>query len=263
LTIRRSSKQISRVWPIQWLCSGYFMLGDVIEKVTGKSYADAIKAQIFDPLGMKNSGYDLFGPIITNRAAGYVDGLDGYENAPFLEMALPYSAGALYSTVEDMYLWDQALHGEKLLSAKYKKIMFTPALQGYAYGWGIQKHKYGKNGSDVDVSTHSGGINGFNTLITRMVKDNRMIVLLNNAGNVALRAMNTGLANILYGNANDQPKRSVAKVLYRKLKASDIKAMVKHYHDLQKNHSDDYVFHPGVLNSLGYQLLRQGSSGRF
>ena len=98
--------------------SAYFILGAIIEKVTGKSYADAMKEHIFAPLGMNNSGYDLASPIIPKRATGYQRGGNGYVNAPYLDMWLPYAAGSLYSTVEDLYLWDQALYGDKVAFGK-------------------------------------------------------------------------------------------------------------------------------------------------
>jgi len=119
--------------------SGYFLLGAIIEKVTGKTYEQALKENILDPLNLKNTGYDLHSPILPKRAAGYEKNFDGFTNAPYLDMSLPYSAGAMYSTVEDLYLWDQALYTEKLLSNKFKQIMFTPYLSNYAYGWGVRK----------------------------------------------------------------------------------------------------------------------------
>ena len=85
--------------------SGYFLLGAIIEAVTGKTYEEVLKEKIFDSLGMKNSGYDRHEPITPNRAAGYSMTFDGYLNAPYLDMSLPYAAGSLYSTAEDLYLW--------------------------------------------------------------------------------------------------------------------------------------------------------------
>ncbi len=91
--------------------SGYFLLGAIIEKVTGKTYEQVLKERILDPLGMKNTGYDLSGPVIAKRAAGYVKTPVGYRNAPYLDMSIPYAAGSLYSTVEDLLsLGSGALH---------------------------------------------------------------------------------------------------------------------------------------------------------
>ena len=96
-----------------------------------------MREEVFAPLGMNDSGYDHSAPNIRNRAAGYH--LEGtkLENADYINMAGPYSAGALYSTVEDLYKWDQALYGSTVLSTPALQLMWTPVLNGYGYGWFI------------------------------------------------------------------------------------------------------------------------------
>ncbi|HLL94695.1 MAG TPA: serine hydrolase domain-containing protein, partial [Spirosoma sp.] len=106
--------------------SGYFLLGVILEKVTGKSYATVLKESITTPLKLGDTGYDLAGPLIAKRAAGYEKRNGSYVNAPYLDMSLPYAAGSLYSTVEDLYRWDQALYSDMLISAQAKQTMFTP-----------------------------------------------------------------------------------------------------------------------------------------
>jgi len=101
----------------QYSNSGYALLGMVIEAASGKSYEDYIKENIFDVIGMANSGYAHHDLIIPDRAVGYTEGdNDELINAYVVHASWPFSAGALYSTVEDMLLWDQALYTEKLLS---------------------------------------------------------------------------------------------------------------------------------------------------
>src|SRR5215467_3341635 len=77
--------------------SGYVLLGYLIEKISGQSYADFLQENIFTPLGMKDSGYDSNFKVIAHRAAGYTRGKDGVENAGFIHMSIPFSAGSLYS----------------------------------------------------------------------------------------------------------------------------------------------------------------------
>src|SRR5882724_7849807 len=79
--------------------SGYFLLGAIVEKVTGKPYEQVLKENILDPLGMKNSGYDHYNTILSRRATGYTKTQRGYETAPYLDMSIPYAAGSIYSTV--------------------------------------------------------------------------------------------------------------------------------------------------------------------
>ena len=155
--------------------SGYFIPGAIIEQVDGKPYEQVLRERIFEPLGMKASGYDRSAPILEKRARGYEQGLAGVRNTDYLDMSLPYSAGSLYSTVEDLYVWDQALYGEKVLPSRAKELMFTihatsdiPQIGDYGYGWGIRKRSIGPGNAERVTIGHGGGINGFNTLITRV-----------------------------------------------------------------------------------------------
>jgi len=234
--------------------SGYFLLGTIIEKVTNKSYETVLKERIFDPVGMNNSGYDHFENIIENRAAAYQKAPGGYMHAAYLDMSNPYAAGALYSTADDLYLWDQALYSNKLLSKKYKKIMFTPYKDNYAYGWGVYKSQLGESTDSINVITHSGGINGFSTRIYRMIDDKHLIVLLNNIG-TSLNGMVPAIQNILYNRPYDLPKKSIASTIVKTLVDKDIANVIEYYRDLKENHQDEYIFLEGELNNLGYQLM--------
>src|SRR4030095_3672260 len=192
--------------------SGYFLLGDIIEKVTGKPYEQVLKENIFDPVGMKNTGYDHWGTIIGKRATGYSRTARGYQTAAYLDMSIPYAAGSLYSTVEDLYLWDQALYGEKILSAKSKELMFRPNLNNYGYGFVIRNATLAPPTKlAVPVIQHNGGINGFSTVIVRMKGDKRLIVLLDNAEDGQnLDKMALGIMSVLYDQPYDMPRRSIA-----------------------------------------------------
>jgi len=187
--------------------SGYFVLGAVIEAITGQPYAAVLQKQILTPLHMNSSGYDLARPIIKKRAAGYEKAGDEYVNAPYLDMSLPYAAGAMYSTVEDLYLWDQALYTNQLLSAAGKTTYFTPYLDGYACGWVCKPYKLGSTTDTVSALSHDGGINGFNTLIVRIPESKDLIVLLNNTGGAPLREMAQRILAILYNKPYDAPKK--------------------------------------------------------
>ena len=235
--------------------SGYFLLGAIIEKVTGKTYETVLQKRILDLLHMKNTGYDHHETIIANRATGYEKTPNGYINSAYLDMSLPFSAGSMYSTVGDLYLWNKALYTEDMLSDKYKNIMFKPFLNNYAYGWGVGKILLAESEDSLQVISHGGGINGFNTLITRLVDDKYLIVLLNNTGGTALNKMSIGITNILYGKPYDQPQKSIAESLFNTLLEKNIASTIEHYHDLKKKYPDNYNFSEGELNRLGYQLL--------
>ncbi|MGD8538258.1 MAG: serine hydrolase [Candidatus Aminicenantes bacterium] len=240
--------------------SGYFLLGAIIEEVSGQSYEDVLKANILDPVGMTNTGYDHHDTLIPNRAAGYEKRAGEYVNAPYLDMSLPYAAGSLYSTVEDLYLWDQVLYSDKLLSKEMKELLFKPHVPAggahYGYGWMVTQKSFPKSKEKVTRIAHGGGINGFNTLIDRLVKDKHLIVLFNNTGGAALGAMSEGIINILYDKPYGLPKKSIADVIGKTIREKGVKAGIAEYRDLKKNSPKDYIFQPRELNTVGYMVLQ-------
>lgn len=238
--------------------SGYFLLGAIVEKVTGKSYEQVLKENILDPLGMKNTGYDHYSTIISKRATGYTRTPRGYENAPYLDMTIPYAAGSLFSTVEDLFLWDQALYGEKILSAKSKELMFKPNLSNYGYGFVMAKVTLGPNKMEVPVIQHNGGINGFSTTIVRLLNDKRLIVLLDNAEHGQyLDKIASGIASILYNQPYEAPKQSIAETLLKTIGEKDVASAIKQYRELKAGATaKQYDFAETELNVLGYRLLQ-------
>ena len=120
--------------------SGYIVLGLIIETVSGESYASFLQKNLFDPIGMKDSGYDSSTAISPRRASGYTPGPDGPLNAAFLDMSIPYAAGALYSTTEDLLRWEKALFGGKVLKAASLEKMTKPFKNDYALGVSVRQH---------------------------------------------------------------------------------------------------------------------------
>lgn len=238
--------------------SGYVILGAVIEQVTGKTYEQVLQERILEPLGMKGTGYDHSEQLITKRAAGYENSLDGMRNAAFLDMSLPHAAGALYSTVEDLYLWDRALYGTQLLSEDGKKKLFTPGLGNYAYGWIVRKAAIGPEKKERLLIEHGGGINGFSTLISRVPEERALIVLFNNTGGAPLNRISEGIGDLLSGREPQLPKRSIARLLQTTIQEKSVDAAITQYRDLKAKNAQDYQFSEGELNLLGYNLLRNG-----
>ena len=238
--------------------SGYFLLGAIIEKVTGKPYEQVLKENIFEPLGMKNSGYDHYDAIISKRASGYIRTPRGYQTAPYLDMSIPYAAGSLYSTVEDLFLWDQALYGDKILSAKSKELMFTPNLSEYGYGFAIRKASLGPDKKIVvPIVSHDGGINGFNTSIVRLVGTKRLIVLLDNTSQGQyLGRIADGITNILYDQPHDIAKLGIGETLFSTIIEKDVATAIARYRELKSSKSAEYDFSEPELNTLGYRLLQ-------
>ena len=238
--------------------SGYFLLGAIIEQVTGKPFATVLRENILDPLGMKDSGFDDDTPLIARRAAGYSKTPEGYENAPYLEMQLPYAAGSMYSTVEDLFKWEQALYEDKILSAASKKLMFSPGLEKYGYGVVITDQALGNTKEKAAAIFHGGGINGFNSLLTRLIDRRASVIILDNVGQGRYQGrMTEAIAGILYDRPFDAPKRSIAEALYKVAIEKGGVAAVSEYRKLKAAKPNEYDFAEGELNTLGYQIMRR------
>lgn len=239
--------------------SGYFLLGAIIEKVTGKSYADAVRERIFEPLGMKDSGYDVWKTVLPKRATGYQLTANGYENAPYLDMSIPYAAGSLYSTVDDLYKWDRALYTDKLLGADLKKVMFTPVLQNYAFGWAVRPLKLDDGKTEVATISHNGGINGFNTVEIRLPDTQDLVVLFDNTSRGdKLDAAAKGIVDILRGIEAPEPKASLVDELRKTLEHGSAREAIARYRELKAKSPNAYDFSEPQMNLLGYTLLQQG-----
>lgn len=236
--------------------SGYSLLGAIIEKVTGKSYETVLNERILKPLGMTNSGYEHHSTLLQKRASGYQKTPDGFVNAAYLDMSIPYAAGSIYSTVEDLFKWDQSLYEDKILSAESKKLMFTPGLGNYGYGIRITDEPIGKTDQKTKIIGHGGAINGFNSLILRAVEKQQTVIILDNVnlgqhhGRIAL-----SIIGILNGQPFDPPKKSIAETLYKIAVERGAAPAVAEYRKLKAENSPAFDFSEAELNKLGYQLV--------
>ena len=177
-------------------------------------------------------------------------------------MSLPYTAGSLYSTVDDLYLWDQALYTDKVLPAALKERMFTPKLSNYGYGWAIRKRPVGAGKAERTVIGHGGGINGFSTLITRVPEDRHLIVMLSNSINSAtsLGAMTEGALDILYGRTPVPARKSIATVLYKTVVDSGVTAAIAQYRDIKQTRASEFNMAEDQLIRLGNELTEEKRS---
>jgi CubicO group peptidase (beta-lactamase class C family) len=168
--------------------SDYVLLGLIVERVSGQSYDDFLRAAIFAPLGMRDSGVDHSAGAIVGGAQGYGG---GGELAPFLDTSTLFAAGSLFSTVEDLYRWDQALYTTKLLPQPLLDAMWTPYLNDYAYGWRV---------SSLDGHrqiSHPGLIDGFATAIVRLPDDHLTVIVLSNTSSADALGIAQYLAGML------------------------------------------------------------------
>ncbi len=171
-------------------------------------------------------------------------------------MSLPYAAGSMYSTVGDLFKWDQSLHEGKLLSAESKRLMFTPYMSDFGYGVVIMERPVGKSDQKVKVIGHGGGINGFNSLLTRAIDKQQTVIILDNVGLGRIhQTITDSVIGILNGQPIDPPKRSVAEKLYKTAMEKDVASVIAEYRKLRAENSPTMDFSEPELNVLGYQFV--------
>jgi CubicO group peptidase (beta-lactamase class C family) len=188
--------------------SGYSMLGYIIEEVTKKPYEQVVREYIFTPLHMTHSGFDFTHLKDKNKAIGYFSLNDNESQpAPIVDSTVSFSAGAIYSTTGDLYLWHQALQQNTVLSKEQQEAAYTPVKNNYGYGWVIDsiegKRRVG----------HTGGIPGFITVISRVPEDDVCIVLLSNASSKSINDITKSIYAILYNKPYDLPKEKATVML--------------------------------------------------
>lgn len=156
---------------------GYYLLAKIIEKVSGEKYADYLHKHIFEKVGMKNSGVITNEILIPKKAKNYILEDNKYTNNPYINWKINIGHDGVYSTVEDLALWDKALYGTTILSEKMKKLMFTPySKENWGYGFIINpfyNHKH-------QLIAHDGGFFGAMTSLNRFTDDDLFVTVLSN-----------------------------------------------------------------------------------
>lgn len=181
--------------------SGYFLLGRIVEKVSGESYSDFLRKNFFEPLGMTNTGVHRGGLALEHEARGYQYTGSTFTNALDWDMSWAGGAGALYSTVEDLFRWNEGVFGGKVLKDSSLKAAWTPVKteenkdddsgNGYGYGWFIGQMRGAR-----EIS-HGGGLNGFSSFLMRLPREHFTVAILANAQPGAPGADPTQLAHLV------------------------------------------------------------------
>jgi CubicO group peptidase (beta-lactamase class C family) len=181
--------------------SGYVLLGYIIEKVSGKSYEQFIRQNIFQPLQMDHSGFDF--TKASSRAKGYYDNGSIMSEALIVDSTGSYAAGAIYSTTGDLYKWSQAMHEKKLLRPESWQKAFTPFKSGYGYGLLIDKVY------NAPRIWHNGGIHGFVSHLEYFPDSNMVVILLSNYMESDLVKLSNNINAVLFGKPYELPKERI------------------------------------------------------
>ena len=197
--VREDSLQFDPGTHFYYNNTGYYMLGMIIERVTGKSYGDHLRDKLFTPHGLNATVYCGDSPVIKRRARGYGRGPNGLVNADFISMNLPFAAGALCSTVGDLATWTRLLHDGKLVNAASFRTMTTPVTltsgRPMSYGYGLSIDSLGSH----RVIHHGGGINGFISELAHYPDDSLTIAVLANTAPAPSEQIAENIARTAFG----------------------------------------------------------------
>jgi CubicO group peptidase (beta-lactamase class C family) len=195
--------------------SNYTLLGYIIEKITGKGYAQYLEENFFKPLGMSNSFYASETKIIKNRADGYSKNGEDFTNAAYISMTQPYAAGSILSTVGDLFKWQQAVQSFKLVKKETLDKAWTRYQlndgnkSNYGYGW--------RQGYIQESPTqwHGGLVNGFKSMIMYLPKENAFVAVLSNCESYPIEDVTAKLAALAIGNRYQYKEMAVNTTVLR------------------------------------------------
>lgn len=233
--------------------SGTYLLGMIIENVSGMTYGEYLQEHIFTPFGMEHTSLADFTTIIPGRAAGYQMGENGFENAGQFSPTIPFSAGAIISTVGDLALYGEAVHQSDLVSDEVREILYTRDILAngepldYALGSLLVQEVNGR-----DKISHSGDIFGFSSHFAHYPEENITIsVLANNQGGLIHPAsVERRVARIVFG--EDDPE-----IVANELTEEEIESFTGDYSTWPLNFFTDRI--ALVANEGQMQLVFGGS----
>lgn len=243
--------------------TGYIMLGLIAESASAMKYSRFLDERIFKPLGMNRTV--LYSPIddppVGLRVYGYEIAADGSGAIATDRHYLNgmHGDGESYSTTSDMFLWDQALYTERLVSRKTLEEAFSPAVlnngetSDYGFGWALSTDREGRK-----VVGHGGGWVGFRSEIVREIEKGDMTIILSTGSRARFRQIRKAVANIVHGRRYEIPGPPTAWTVGGALREGGIEAAVERYQALRAAHSKSNDYYEYRLYDLAAYCLERG-----
>lgn len=221
--------------------SNYYLLGYIIKKVTGLEYDKAIEEFILKPLKMTSSGFHFNELKSENKAVGYefIDGKNS-NRALLFKTDHPFAAGAIYSTVGDLYKFSEALYGGKIISKQMVERMYTPYLNDH---YGLAQEIYKTPNSDIIQVGHGGGGPGYKCRFVKDLKNDITIIILINSEMISAKAADN-ITDIIY----NRPYTAMSK---SKIDAKDLQKLQGIYSFNSENYYINVINGTVVLNGGG------------
>lgn len=198
----------------QYSNCGYDILGLILERVTALSFSELLSKRLLEPAGMRDSGLDRNGLLLANRALGYERHLGPtYTPGPYLDRSHIFSAGAMYSTAEDLFRWNQAISSDILFPKEIRDQIFRPGLANWGYGWFITTIPPGQPGAGSTLAEMRGDLPGnFFCSINRFPDQDTLIIVLRN-GYGSSERLEANLQAVLFDQSPRVPWRKPGDVL--------------------------------------------------
>lgn len=230
--------------------SNYNLLAHIIERVTGQRYGDYLLAQVCRPAGLRETGHDgRPQDLVAHRAAGYLPvSLDGFENAPFLDWSIKTGNGSLYSTVDDLHRWVQALVGGRVLNPASTRKMFADHRDGAGYGWSVR-------GGDRPSVSVTGRSPGFSSSVEHFTRSRVTVVVTANLYSSIAQTIAADLGAIAHG----ETRRALVPVPAMRLDPAVAARLVGRW-----RFGPDFSYNPNMLATVRIQdgaLTMEGSGG--
>jgi CubicO group peptidase (beta-lactamase class C family) len=251
--------------------TGYLLLGAIAERVTGEPFDVLLSQRVLLPLGLHNTAVDDRNALVDKRAFGYEKTTQGYRPVAGMYMKNLQGAGNLYSTVEDLFRWDQAWYTHDVLSKKEMKTLeksytetnvtwIPPYPSTYGYGVGLTEISLTKKKS-VPMVFHSGHIKGFSSFYARFPENRQAVIILSNTGGISTVRMNevtVEVLKVLHGLPPTLPERNLADDLYQVIEQEGIAPAVTYYHRLRDAFPYEFKNSQAQLTALGQRLRQEG-----
>ncbi len=233
--------------------SGYFLLGKILERVSGLSFADLLDKEVFAPLQMTRSSVKDTWPE-TGIAQGYWRTIDGMAPMPGYSCKTLFSTGGIFSTVDDLLKWEQALYDETFLSKELREIMFTPYKNDYGCGWYVRKG-YHNDGSYYERHLHGGMIKGYHCFIFRRIPQKQTIILFDNNHNQEIQEIKNSIWRILEDGPTLIPQPKLSNLLFQASSENHLLVVIDSIRSSPNSFREVYEFEEYDINTVGYRLM--------
>ncbi len=229
--------------------TGYNLLGNIIERASGKTLSEFYQDRILTPVGMDDSGFNNTRMLVPNLATGYYSlGTDFISVSP-QSRSDAYGDAGIYSTASDLLAWDEALYSDKLISNATYTQMIAHKKNDYAYGWEL------KDWFDRRQIGHAGSGFGYSTFIARFIDDRFTVIVLSNSDAANATRVAKDMSAIYFSENFVLPKQQPLAILLDEVVGKGVDAGLKRYRELKNTQSSSDAFqNDELLVELGYKL---------